>query len=167
MMIIKGRLDFWSALLMCLSFLSFPVVLACFLFFVFVFNAASYFPSSQFFLSYPLVPHCKSLIVSCSSHTSPFFYTPVAILAGLLPKSMLKVWELVSVSPVFGRKRQRIMSSRPSWASGDPVGERRSEWLIWKWIPVPIRRGGLKEVPELASVGSWGSHLLGTSEGRV
>lgn len=59
------------------------------------------------------------------------------------------------------------MSSRPSWASGDPVGERRSEWLIWERIPVPIRRGGLKEVPELASVGSWGSHLLGTSEGRV
>lgn len=166
-MIIKGRLDFRSALLMRLSFLSFPVVLACFLFFVFVFHAASYLPSSQFFRSYPLVPHCKSLIVSCSSHASPFFYTPVAILAGLLPKSMLKVWELVSVSPVFGRKRQRIMSSRPSWASGDHVGERRSEWLIWKRIPVPIRRGGLKEVPELASVGSWGSHLLGTSEGSV
>lgn len=79
---------------------------------------------------------------------------------------MLKVWGHVSIIPVFERKRQRVMSSRPSWAS-DPVGERRSEWLIWERIPVPLRRGGLKEVPEQASVGSWGSHLLGTSERRV
>lgn len=59
------------------------------------------------------------------------------------------------------------MSSRPSWASGDPFGERCSEWLIWERIPVTIRRSGLKEVPEQASVGSWGSHLLGISEARV
>lgn len=147
------------------KFFFFPVVL--FFVFVFAFNVVSYFMSSQFSHSYPLVPHCKSLIVSCSSHTSPFFYIPVAILAGLLPKSMLKVWWHVSVIPVFGRKRQRVMSSRPSWASGDPVGERCSEWLIWERIPVTIRRSGLKEVPEQASVGSWGSHLLGISEARV
>lgn len=162
MMIIKGRLDFWSALLMRLSFFLPSCCLGLFFVFVFVFNAASYFTSSQF--SPTLWFHTASLDCELQPHTSPFFYTPGAILAGLLPKSMLKVWGPVSVIPVFERKRQRVMSSRPSWASEILLGK---DILSWERIPVPLRRSGLKEVPEQASVGSWGSHLLGTSERRV
>lgn len=45
--------------------------------------------------------------------------------------------------------------------------EKSSEWLVWELILVPSRRGRLKEVLEQGSVGSWGSHLLGNSEGKV
>lgn len=55
---------------------------------------------------------CISLIMACSLHTSLFFYTPLAILAWLLQKPVLKAWWHVSVIPAFGRKRQRIRSSR-------------------------------------------------------
>lgn len=82
----KGQARLSVSFINAFKFFSFPVVLACFLFFVFVFNAASYFTSSQFF---QLLPFGSTLqVIDCELQLThlPFLLHTSGYLSRTSPK---------------------------------------------------------------------------------